>query len=297
MTGPPRILTDDDIRERLTPALAVDAARRALVDAAAGTLVAPPRRHAEVGDVELAFTIGGYAGGIAGFRAYGTWAGDSDQATLVWSAAGELLGLVVGWELGARRTGALGAAAAGALARPGPADVAVVGSGRQAWTQLWALTAGVEIREVRVYSPTGDHRAAFAARAGAELGLDARAVGSPEDAVRGAGVVILATRSRTPVIEASWVAPGAHVTTVGPKAASASETPTELADLASVAVSDSPEQAVAYGQPFFTDRPLVHLGAVLDGRGPGRTGDDEVTLYCSTGLAGSEVVMAEALLR
>jgi ornithine cyclodeaminase len=276
--------------------MALEAARRALIDAAAGRLIAPPRRHAEIGDVELAFTIGGYRGGTVGFRAYGTWAGESDQAVLVWSSAGTLLGMVVGWELGARRTGALGAAAAGALARPGPAVVAVVGSGRQAWTQLWALTAAVEIGEVRVYSPTASHRSGFASRAAAELGLSAREVDSAEAAVRNADVVVLASRSQTPVIDAAWIAPGTHVTTVGPKAASASETPADLADRAALVVSDSPEQAAAYGEAFFTSRKLIHLGAVLDGRTPGRQAESDITLYCSTGLAGSEVVMAEALL-
>lgn len=295
MTAPP-VLTDDDVRARLTPEIAVQAARRALIDAAAGRLVAPPRRHAEIGNVELVFTVGGHPGGTTGFRAYGTWAGDSDQAVLVWSASGSLLGVIVGWELGARRTGALGAAAAGALARPGAGVVGVVGSGRQAWTQLWALTAAVDIREVRVYSPTEPHRSAFAARARDELGLDARPADAAETAVADADVVILATRSRTPVIEPGWIAPGTHVTTVGPKAASASETPAALADLASLVVSDSPEQATSYGQPFFTSRPLLHVGAVLDGRTPGRQSGSDITLYCSTGLAGSEVVMAEALL-
>jgi alanine dehydrogenase len=292
----PRLLTDDDVRSRLTPAVAVAAARRALIDASLGSLVAPPRRQAEIGDLDLVLTIGGYPDGIAGFRAYGTWSGESDQAVLVWSAAGELLCVVVGSELGPRRTGALGAAAAGALARPGPAAVAVVGSGQQAWTQLWALTAAAEIREVRVFSPTAAHRSAFADRADTDLGLQALAVDSAETAVRDADIVILATRSPTPVIDAAWVAPGAHVTTVGPKRASAHETPPELADLAALVVSDSPGQAASYGEPFFTSRPLIHVGAVLDGRSPGRRSDGDITLYCSTGLAGSEVVMAAALL-
>jgi ornithine cyclodeaminase/alanine dehydrogenase-like protein (mu-crystallin family) len=41
---------------------------------------------------------------------------------------------------------------------------------------------------------------------------------------------------------------------------------------------------------------LMHLGGVLTGDSPGRTSDEDITLYCSTGLAGSEVVLAETLL-
>jgi hypothetical protein len=133
-------------------------------------------------------------------------------------------------------------------------------------------------------------------RARAELGLAASSVRSAREAVEGADVAILATRSETPVIEAGWIAPGAHVNTVGPKAAGACETPPELADGAAVAVSDSPAQAAAYGAPFFTSRELTHLGAVLAGDAGGRRSDSDITLYASTGLAGSEVVIARRLL-
>ena len=291
-----RLLSDDDVRSRLTPDLAVDGARRALVDAHRGRLVAPPRAHVELGARALVFTAGALADGAAGFRVYQTGVEDSDQAVLVWNPDGGLAGCVVGTELGAARTGALGAAAVDALARADAGVVGVVGSGRQAWTQLWAATAVRAIAQVRVFSPTEAHRERFADRARAELGLDASAVSGPRDAVDGADVVILATRSETPVIEAGWVAPGAHVNTVGPKAAGACETPPGLAEAAAVLVSDSPAQAAAYGAPFFTSRELTHLGAVIAGDAPGRTSAADVTLYASTGLAGSEVVIARRLL-
>ncbi len=296
MSHRPRMLIDDDVRARLTPELAVAGARRALVDAHRGALQAPPRVQADLGERALVFTAGGLPDGSAGFRAYQTGAGASDQVVVVWDADGGLSGCVAGVELGAARTGALGAAAADALALPGAGVVGVVGSGRQAWTQLWALTAVRRIAQVRVFSPTAANRERFAERARAELGLAASAVPGPREAVGGAGIVILATRSEAPVIDAAWVGPGAHVTTVGPKAAGACETPPGLAEAAAVVVSDSPAQAAAYGAPFFTPRELVHLGAVIAGDAPGRTGGSDITLYASTGLAGSEVVIAQMLL-
>ena len=268
MDEQPRVLGDADVRARLTPALAVEAAIRALVDAHRGLLAAPPRTSAALGSVSLVFTAGGYVDGASGFRAYGTWPGESDQVVLVWNGRGRLAGIVTGAELGARRTGALGAASAAALARRDARTVGVVGSGRQAWTQLWALTAAVQADDVRVFSPTAAHRDAFAGRARTELELAAATVDSAEAAVRGSDVVILATRAERPVVDAVWVDPGTHVITVGPKTMSAHETPVALADRAEVVVSDSPQQASAYGEPFFTRRPLVHLGAVLGATSP-----------------------------
>ena len=295
MRGRARVFTDSDVRTRLSAEIAVRAAGRALVDAQRGLLVAPPRLHADIGDLALAFTAGGYPEGRVGFRAYGTWPGKSDQVVLVWDPEGRLEGVVVGWELGARRTGALGANAAAVLARPDAARVAVVGSGTQAWTQLWALTAVRSLHEVSVYSPTSEHRERFALRARDELGLQAGAASSARAAVADADIVILATRAHTPVVDADWISNGAHVTTVGPKTVAEHETPPELAERAAIVVSDSPEQADTYAQPFFTPRPLVHLGAVMTGATPGRQGNDEITLYCSTGLAGSELVVAQEL--
>lgn len=290
-----RVLTDTDVARDLTAEIAVAAARRALVDAYAGRLSAPPRARVELGGHDFVFTAGGYADGPVGFRAYGLWPGESDQAVLVWDGHGALTGVVAGGELGARRTGALGGVAADVLARADARRVAIIGSGRQAWSQLWAIAAVRPIAAVAIHSPTADHRERFAQRARTDLGLEAEAVASARAAARGADIVVLATRSETPVVEAGWIEAGAHVSTVGPKAASAHEAPPELADAATIVATDSPDQARASGEAFFTGRPLEHLGRLV--AEPPRRPADAVTLYCSTGLAGSEVVLADALLR
>ena len=71
-----------------------------------------------------------------GFRAYRAGTPAGDQLVAVWEADGTLSAVVVGEQLGACRTGALGAVAADALANPDAGTVAVIGSGLQAWTQL-----------------------------------------------------------------------------------------------------------------------------------------------------------------
>jgi len=291
-----KLLFDDDVRARLDAADAVRAARQAVVDAYRGLLAAPPRRRADFGDNALVFTAGGYVGGPVGVRVYGLWRGESDQVVLVWEGDGRLKGCVVGSELGARRTGALGGAAVDALARADASSVGIIGSGVQAWTQLWAIAAVRPLTRVRIFSPTREHRERFARRAEAELDLEAAPSDTAEGAVVDADLVVLATRSERPVIEAGWVRPGAHLNTIGSKLASAHETPPQLAQRAAAFVSDSPEQAAAYGEPLFTPRALTHLGAVIAGDHPGRTSDNDITLYCSTGLAGSEVILAETLL-
>lgn len=291
-----KVLFDDDVRNRLDAADALRAARRAVVDAYEGVLMAPARLHADFGENGLVFTAGGYADGPLGFRVYGLWPGDSDQVVLVWQGDGRLRGCVIGSELGARRTGALGGVAVAALARANATRIGIIGSGVQAWTQLWAISAIRRLTSVRIFSPTRENRQTFAERAEAELDLHAVPCSTPEEAVADADLVVLATRSEQPVVEVDWIGPGTHVNTIGPKLASAHETPSELVEIADAFVSDAPDQADAYGTPFFTRRALTHLGAVVAGDHPGRTSGNDITLYCSTGLAGSEVVLAETLL-
>lgn len=60
---------------------------------------------------------------------------------------------------------------------------------------------------------------------------------------------------------------------------------------------DAPQQANAYPEPFVTDAStLVSLADVLLEHAVGRQREDDITVHCSVGLAGSEVMLANRLL-
>ncbi|MEW1653706.1 ornithine cyclodeaminase family protein [Streptomyces sp. NPDC093707] len=294
---PVLLLDDDDVRAHLDAGTAVTAVRQALLAAHHGTLDAPPRVQARLGDGDLVVTAGRLRSqGLFGFRSYDTVVG-AEQLVAVWGTEdGRLRAVVHGDELGPRRTGAIGAVAVDVAARPGPVRVALVGAGPQAWTQLWALCAVREVVDAVVVARHRERAAAFARRAADELGVEARAVATVEDAVRDRDVVIVATGSAVPVLDADWLAPGAHVTTLGPKTATHHEVPVTLADRARTVLTDSPAQAAGSPAPplFPADR-LVSLGAVLAGAAPARTGPDDLTVFSSVGLAGTEIAVAAAL--
>ncbi|MEU3710331.1 ornithine cyclodeaminase family protein [Streptomyces catenulae] len=298
LTGPV-LLGDAEVRELLDAPCAVRAVRRALLEHHAGGLAAPPRLRAKLGEQELVFTAGQLAGaGLHGFRAYGT--GGGDQLVAVWdTASGALLAAVHGAELGPRRTGAIGAVAVEALARPDAVRCGLIGTGPQAWTQLWALAAGpLRPETVTVCGRRRERAERFAARVEAELGLPVRVAREVREAVAGQDVVIVATNSPRPVLEAEWVAPGTHLSTLGPKSPAHHEIPPELAARAAVIVTDSPAQAGAYGTGHLLGpAPLTALGAVLAGSAPGRTDAEAITLFSSVGLAGTEVAVAAELVR
>jgi len=288
----PLLLGDEDVRARLDAPTAVMAVRHY-----AGTLSAPLRVRAGLGEGDLVFTAGQLREhGVHGFRVRDDWS-NGDELVAVWdTGTGRLRGLVHGGELGPRRTGAIGALAANTLARPEALRVGLIGAGVQAWTQLWALAAIRPIGEVVVTAVRPGRAAAFAERAWRQLDLKVRAVDSAERAVRDQDIVIVATNSPTPVLHEDWVSPGTHLTTLGPKTLFRHELPPALAERADVVVTDSRAQAAARAEShIFDPSTMTELGAVLAGAAPGRTSPGEVTVFCSAGLAGTDVAVAAAL--
>ena len=298
------ILTDTELSQNLATAtaLAIEAVRDAFAARASGHLQAPPRWSLDVGPGRLVFTVGAetHISRAAGFRVYDVFpnqGGHNAQLVGVFdSEDGQLRGILIGNLVGVLRTAAIDAVAIDELARPDAAILGLIGTGLQARHHLLAAAAVRPFSRVFVYSRDQERRLRFAAEMTSEARLDVIAVDEPEEAVRQADVVILATNSRTPVVDTSGFRPGKHITTIGPKFVDAHELSPSIADVASVVVTDSLPQVEAYERPFFLDAPMVELADVVAGHQPGRTDPDQVTLFCSVGLAGTEVVVADRLL-
>lgn len=301
------ILTDDQFSELVSMDAAVNAVRTAIGSHASGGLVAPARFSVEGEDGSLVFTAGVETDtvGVMGFRVYDTVPDSPDANQLVVAydgTTGALEGVIIGDQVGAVRTGAIGGVAIDELARPDAATLGVLGSGRQARTQLRAAATVRDVERVAVFSPTRENRERFAEEMGSKLGLDVEAVSSSQEAVRRVDVLITATTSREPVFDPDWIEPGVHINTVGPKFVDANEIDPAVAEASDVIATDSLAQVDGYHHAFFlADTPsrgdLVELGDLVSGETPGREQDDEVTLFCSVGLAGTEVVIAHEAFR
>ncbi len=285
------VLDDRDVAARVDAHFAVVAMREALVAAYRGDLQAPPRVRAGV----LTFTCGRVAGRWYGYRSYDTHMGGQQLVVVHAEPTGEVAGIAVGSALGMLRTGALGGAAVDALARPDASSVGIVGAGRQAWAQLWAIASVRSLSDVAVSSRRP--ATAFAARATAEFGVRVRAVETARAAVEERDIVVLATSSATPVVDAGWLSPGTAVTTVGPKQVGRAEFALDLPGRSALVVTDSPAQLGSYDPPaLLAGTPAIHLGAIIAGDHAGRAGAEDVTLYASVGLAGTEPYLLARLL-
>ena len=295
------ILHDDELLALLGAADAVRWAGEAVDAHHRGELVAPARSHADFGEAGLVFTAGRLRGSWFGYRSYDTFPSDPGAQVVVVhdETTGRVRAVAIGNELGPRRTGAIGAVAADALAAGDAGVVAVIGSGTQAYTQLWALPVVRDLREVRVFSRDPDRRQRFAERVAPLVTGVSYALPDAGTAVEGAQVVILATRSPTPVIDAACIEQGTYVSTLGPKQQGRAEFGLDLPEAASLLVTDSLEQISAYRPPnLLVGTPhegrLTSLGAVRSGEAAALRSEG-VSVFFSVGLAGTEAFLLDRL--
>ncbi|MDX1613183.1 MAG: ornithine cyclodeaminase family protein [Candidatus Promineifilaceae bacterium] len=300
-----QILTDAEVRGWLTMDRAIGVMEEALHLLAEGKLFAPPRLRVGQAPGQLVFTVGGSAETAVGFRVYDTfpqqakrW--DQRQIVVVYDGTdGQLKGLIIGRLLGAMRTGALGGVALRYLARQDARRLAVIGSGFQARTQVAAALAVRPIESVRIYSRTKAHAAAFADELTDRYSVSVQVAPAAREAVIWADIVLCATDSRRPVLDTRWLRPGVHVSTIGPRMRGAQELPSEVATACDLVASDSLAQIQALDPDYFIDdvSQIAALADIVSGRRGGRPSPDAVTLFCSVGLAGTEVLLGDRLLQ
>ena len=203
----------------------LDAVEAAYRDVAAGRDRSPLRQHLELeGGGLLVLMPAARVGGSGSAVKLITWVpGNPErgfptiQGTVTWfdGTTGEPAFQFDGPTVTALRTGAASGVGARLLARTDAAVMGLIGAGAQAESQIRAVLAARPIREVRVHARSAEGREAFAAAMRAALPVEVRAVATAEEAVRGADVVCCVTPSETPVFEAEWLDPGAHVNGIG----------------------------------------------------------------------------------
>lgn len=101
------------------------------------------------------------------------------------------------------------------MAREDAAVAGLFGSGWQAGAQVLALCEVRDLDEIKVYSPTREHREAFAAEFDERVEPTVRPVDSSSAAIEGSDIVHTATSAMSPVFDAELLEPGTHVTCLG----------------------------------------------------------------------------------
>ena len=202
------------------------------------------------------------------------------------------------------RTGAVTAIGARHLAREGARVLGHVGARGTAFANVCLLDRVLDLDEIRVTSARPESRAAFGERLEQELGKPVRVMDSVEETVRGADVVVEATRlsAPEPILRTEWIAPAALVIPYGTMSA-VELSLTSIMDKVFVddwgqcrsgrfgALRAHVEQGLVTG-----DTIAGELADVVAGTRPGREHDEERILFWHRGLATTDIALGQAIL-
>lgn len=217
---------------------------------------------------------------------------------------GALAAVLDGRYITEARTAAVSAVSVKHLAQPRASVLGIIGSGVQARSHLDAIRHVRPLQDVRVWSPDAGKREAFASEMSEATSLPVRAAGTAREAVRGADLLVLATSSRTPVLDVSDVPPGAHIAAVGACRPDQREMPTALIAGARVFVDSRAAAEKEAGDILIPvsegaiqlDHVAGELGELVARKVAGRRDDRQITIFKSLGLAVEDLVAAHLAL-
>ena len=294
-------LSEADVRQYLPMADCLGLMREAFARLDSGEAINQPRRRLTLPTRSVLHYMAGSDGRYYGAKIYATNPQRSATFLFLLFRAEDAapLAIIEANALGQIRTGAASGLATMLLARPDSRTLAILGSGFQAQTQLEATLAAMpSLDRVRVWSRSAEKREAFARDAVRQFGKPVEAARSAEDAVRGADILVTATNSAEPILEADWVAPGTHINAMGSNQARRRELPSAMVHRAGLIAVDSLEQSrkeagdllLAFEKEADWSR-VLELQEVVAGRA-GRQAADQITLFKSVGLAVEDAIAA-----
>ena len=306
------LLNGDDVHENAEMAELVPAIESAFAAYQRGDAQMPPKSYIDLPE---------YDGDFRSMPAY-LDAGDWDAAGVKWvnvhtdneelydlpTVMGTMiysdpsnafpLALLDGTELTMKRTGAAAAVATDHLAVADATSLGIVGAGAQSYTQLEAISTVRDIEEV-VISDLDEERVARFVDA-FEDRFDVRA--GPVEEAAACDVLSTVTPVEEPLVPREAVGDHTHVNAMGADAEGKHELADELLVDAKLVIDDyeqtthSGEINVPYAAGVLTDDDIYgQIGEIVVGERAGRTADDGVTVFDSTGLAIQDVAAAHVV--
>lgn len=306
-----RIVALEEIREVLPTIDILPAIEGAFISYSAGDAVVPPvgELMLEKGEVHIKY---GYMRGepyyvikiASGFYdnpMVGLPSGNG-MMLLFKQETGELVSILLdeGY-LTDVRTAVAGAVAAKYLAPRRVKRIGIVGAGVQARLQLEYLKTITPCRDVLVWGQGEEELSAYR-RDMEEKGFTVEGTMDAGELLRTCNLVVTATPSHAPLIYASDLQPGTHITAVGSDTPHKQEVDAEILSRADVVVADSTAQCLLRGEIYqaltagaISQEKVVELGSVIAGLETGRTSDDQITVADLTGVAVQDMAIASAV--
>ena len=312
------LLNRSDVQQVLTMAKAIDVVEAAFAELANNTAEMPPRT------VMIDPAVGGWiaympaylkSGGGLGVKAVTVYKDNPTKFGLPTTIGtilvqdnqtGEVVAAMDGGYLTAMRTGAVSGVATRHMARPDSKVGGVLGAGVQARQQAVAIAEASNVDTILTFSLDDDtSRREFADWVAQATGLDTQLATSTEALCRESDIVALATTAANPIVNADWWKPGAHINAIGSHAPGLRELDTAsiqrariICDQLYACMAEAGDLQIPVEDGDYAWSGIAgNLGDVVNGNTPGRTTDDEVTIFKSVGLAIQDISCAALVYR
>ncbi len=301
-----RYLKENDVKQLLTMPLALKLVEQALKDVALGRAIDIPRVRTHIpAGIQHVLQAAAPEMGLIGLKYYYTRpAGQSFYVHLLNTDTARLEAIIEAKWMGMMRTGAASGVASRHLARKDASILGQIGSGIQSIGQLEAVCKAMNIRSARVFSRNRDKLLAYCTSMSDKLGIEVAAAASAEAAVRGAHIVNVITKSAEPVLKGEWLEPGQHINAAGANALSRRELDEAAirrcdvitVDARGTARNECGDLLSAVEKGLLRWETLAEIGEVITGRAPGRTSQEQITLYESHGMCIQDIYVGARVL-
>jgi ornithine cyclodeaminase len=213
---------------------------------------------------------------------------------------GRLLAIIDAGQITAIRTAAVSGLATLLLSSEESGNLAILGSGAQAWTHLQAMLLVRRIRRVRVWSRNAENCRRFVERGTKDYGVRMEVITSAKEAVTGADLICTTTAAKEPVLLGEWISPGTHINAIGSTTPFARELDTAAAvksrwfvDRKESILNEAGDFLFPKKEGMIDESCIVgEIGEILISRVQGRKKAEEITLFKSVGLALEDIASA-----
>ena len=320
-----RVLNKEDIKSIFTLADALEAIEQAYSEKNSGDGEIWPMvfHEFEPGKADLDIKSGNMNGkGIFGFKLVSWHLENSAKnlptlhsTTMVFDiATGTPKALLNAGPITDYRTGAAGAIGIKYLANKNAQNLLMIGCGALAPYLIAAsLLSKPDIKQVVITNPHNPQSAAhrlnsitdkvkaLLEQSGAELNAEMFAEEDIEKAVKMSNIIITATPSRQPMIKAEWVHKGTHISCLGADLKGKQEIDENIFAVAKAFADDTAQSfdvgecEIPYNKGLITEH-CGEIGEVINGTKAGRTSEDDITVFDSTGIALQDLASAAQIL-
>jgi alanine dehydrogenase len=195
-------------------------------------------------------------------------------------------------EITIKRTAAATAVAAKYLARTNSSVATICGCGEQGHAQLRALSLTLPLKKVYAFDVDPNASLRLAAQLSGEFQIETEPVRSLPGAIQRSDVVVTCTPATEFFVQKENIATGTFIAAVGADDSHKQEIDPSLMSSAKV-VADNLEQVCAIGDTHHAiaaglmrkENIYADLSELVTARKPGRTSDDEIIIFDSTGVA------------